>query len=324
MDARIKKIFHRQKHDMSQSPLDEDHHFDSPNSNAALRTSLYDSASSGDPPQTGTHSIKGNYSAPVSPNRISPLVAAGPFYSPPHNPHHRMRQECTVPGSDGRLQPNPKVMGPRGVTVGCEGADERQRELPEIPVSQLQNPLRSHFDSQDYEVTAQRRNEILKDLETYPHASSISSPLKPLEKATKYRRTHETSSSLGASITSSRAPGDDQNPISGTSIPRKDAGNRRTIPASNPPLSSIVHQPLAHGSQSPTPNASAPNDTHRGERVSDNSLSGPTTKNPGTINAAEQIVEKAHGNSTYTDISETLAPGKLPGLIGRTIKILRT
>lgn len=192
----------------------------------------------------------------------------------------------------------------------CENADERRQRLPKILVSDLQRPLGSDFDSQDYEENGQRRDVTSKVTEAYPHGLDTPSPLKPLGKATEHQRKHTKSSSLGTSMSSSKAPDDDPNPIRDTPIPWDDPGSQRRIPVSDSQLSSKFHQSLPSESASPTPNAIAANNIQFGERSNDDSLSWPTTNSPGTIHAAKQVIEQAHSNSTHTDVTETLAPGK--------------
>lgn len=73
MEARIRKIFHRKKDQLSEKPLQRSQRSAAATSSPALRTSLYDVAPQGGTPQTGDYPIKGNNSSAIFHNRRASL-----------------------------------------------------------------------------------------------------------------------------------------------------------------------------------------------------------------------------------------------------------
>ena len=68
----------------------------------------------------------------------------------------------------------------------------------------------------------------------------------------------------------------------------------------------------AHEAQSPIPSATEVEKAQYRMIAEASPLSRPRARTSGTIEMAEKIVKKAKSNSTHTDITETIAPGKLP------------
>lgn len=134
MEARIKKIFHRKRDDASESSLAQDHDSEAPNSNSALRTSLYDSTAPREPPHTGIHPIKGNHTT-SSPNRVSPASAGGLPLSPSRSPHLGNIEVPTTHSSEKNQQRISGEMSQTDAGRLSGKSNERQRKLPEIPVS---------------------------------------------------------------------------------------------------------------------------------------------------------------------------------------------
>lgn len=140
MAARIKKIFHRKRDDGSEPSLAEDHGSEVANTDSSLRTSLYDSTIPREPPQTGTHPLKGN-STILSPNHISPTSASGPSLPSPRSPQFDSVEVSAISSSERDQQRLSGGMGQKGTARLPERSDERQRKLPEIPVSPLSSSL---------------------------------------------------------------------------------------------------------------------------------------------------------------------------------------
>ena len=140
MEARIKKIFHRKRDDASGSSVTEDHGSEAGITNSALRTSLYDLAIPREPPQTGTLPFQGN-STRLSPNHISPLSASGRSLLSSRSPPHESREASTVLDSGREQQRLAARVSQRGAAHLSERTDEKQKTLPEIPVSTLSSSL---------------------------------------------------------------------------------------------------------------------------------------------------------------------------------------
>lgn len=81
----------------------------------------------------------------------------------------------------------------------------------------------------------------------------------------------------------------------------------RKLPPSDHPSSSTDSIPSE--SQSPIPRATGAGEPQNQARSKATSFSRPIARAPG-ISVAEKVLEKAQSNSTRTDVTETIAPGK--------------
>lgn len=140
MEARIKKIFHRKRDDTSEPSGIEDHDPEAGNTNSALRTSLYDLTIPRELPQTGTLPFQGN-STKLSPSHISSISASGPSPLSPHRPQHGSLETSKILSPRGDQQRPSGQVSQKGTARLPGRNDERQKKLPEIPVSALSPSL---------------------------------------------------------------------------------------------------------------------------------------------------------------------------------------
>lgn len=133
MEARIKKIFHRKRDEPSEFSSGEDNGTQASTSNPALPTSLYDSTIPRDPPQTGTHPIKGNHTI-FSPTHGPHASAGRSSLSSLRSPHFETTEVSTTTSSESHGRRIPEGTSESDVAWLAERRLERDRQLPEIPV----------------------------------------------------------------------------------------------------------------------------------------------------------------------------------------------
>lgn len=156
-----------------------------------------------------------------------------------------------------------------------EKRDGRQKKLPEIPTS----PLPPSLNVDD---------EVCQFLPTALDAITNSS--------------EAIRSSMQTSQNQATPPG----------RPRKAPAAWAGTTRSDHPSSSIgssVYEP-----RSLIPGATGVEEAQDGARARATSSRRPIAKTSGAVDVAEEILEKARSNSTHTDITETIAPGKSPAI----------
>jgi hypothetical protein len=182
------------------------------------------------------------------------------------------------------------------------------------PTSQFKSPLRSDLDPRVDIAKGPRGDETLKTMEELAPAPTGPNPPQSFAKATDYPRKHTPYLTAADSKTVGGDPEVDKTVLRGTVIPRKEPASPRRVPHSDRYPLSRLHDPLPAEPKSPIPSATGVTQGQYGVGARATSSSRPTSRDRGTINPAETVLEKAQSNSSHTEIIETIAPGKSPSL----------